>query len=304
MFFFSFFWAFFHSSLCPDVSFQCLWPPYGMGHLIIYPYHLPLLNTMLLLTSGFYVTASHHSFKQYFRLESLSTALNYYRRYTSEGLAGFSNTVTSIVKLKRIGQVSFFDGVNYMAGTIVLAIVFTAVQLYEYSTAQFAISDGVYGSTFYMMTGFHGLHVLVGTIFLIVCLIRIVSNFYVYKPSIGLDCSIWYWHFVDVVWIFLFICVYCWGNTLSPSEDYLYGGEYYFTAMEDPFSGFYLADYAYPAQYFFQDPATYVMEAVVRLHNYIMFYLIVILFIVLDLLLSSMYFQMLSSARYSGSFGE
>ena len=92
--------------------------------------------------------------------------------------------------------------------TVVLAIFFTGFQAYEYCHASFTISDSVYGSTFYMATGFHGFHVFVGTLFLSVCLYRLHLNHFTRQHHFGFEAAAWYWHFVDVVWLFLFVVVY------------------------------------------------------------------------------------------------
>jgi len=96
--------------------------------------------------------------------------------------------------------------------TILLAVLFTAVQVFEYLEAGFTISDSVYGSCFYMTTGFHGFHVFIGTCFLIVCTLRLINNHFTKEHHFGFEAAAWYWHFVDVVWLFLFIMVYWWGN--------------------------------------------------------------------------------------------
>jgi cytochrome c oxidase subunit 3 len=96
--------------------------------------------------------------------------------------------------------------------TIVLAVIFTGLQGYEYVTAPFTISDGVYGASFYMATGFHGFHVIVGTCFLTVCLGRLYLNHFTKEHHFGFEAAAWYWHFVDVVWLFLFITIYWWGS--------------------------------------------------------------------------------------------
>jgi len=173
-FFFSFFWAFFHSSLIPAIEIGGIWPPVGLRNLVIQPLDIPLLNTLILLLSGVTVTWAHHAIR--------------YRFYT--------------------------EAFNGLVLTIVLAFFFTSLQLYEYIEAEFTISDGIYGSVFYILTGFHGFHVIIGTIFLIVCTIRLWSFHFHDNQYVGLDCAIWYWHFVDVVWLFLFIFVYIWGNGL------------------------------------------------------------------------------------------
>jgi len=96
--------------------------------------------------------------------------------------------------------------------TILLAFSFTLLQLYEYLNASFSISDSVYGSTFFMLTGFHGFHVIVGTIFLVVCFFRFLNYHFTDSHHLGFEAAAWYWHFVDVVWLFLLISVYWWGN--------------------------------------------------------------------------------------------
>lgn len=170
MFFFSFFWGFFHFSISPSIWIGGVWPPKGI--LAIDPWSFPLLNTILLLTSGVYITIGHQSI--------------------------------------RLGQ---RDTTTYsILCTIEHGLIFSGIQYYEYISAPFSINDSVYGSIFYMTTGFHGLHVLVGTIFLIVCLFRHLDYHFYKKHHVGFVCAIWYWHFVDVVWIFLYLCVYIWGS--------------------------------------------------------------------------------------------
>jgi len=102
---------------------------------------------------------------------------------------------------------------NYgFLATIILAICFTACQFYEYLVSTFEISDGIYGTVFYFATGFHGFHVLIGTIFIFVSWIRFILNHFTAKHHIGFECAAWYWHFVDIVWLFLFISIYWWGS--------------------------------------------------------------------------------------------
>ena len=170
MFFFAFFWAFFHSSLAPTVEIGSIWPPEGIQP--FNPFDIPLLNTIILLTSGATVTWAHHA---------IVTGIRY------EGIFG-------------------------LIATIILALLFTALQAFEYKEASFDISDGIYGSTFYMATGFHGFHVIVGTIFLTVCLFRLIKYHFTRKHHFGFEAAAWYWHFVDVVWLFLYVTIYWWGS--------------------------------------------------------------------------------------------
>jgi len=92
--------------------------------------------------------------------------------------------------------------------TVFLAAIFTGFQAFEYVSAPFSISDGIFGSTFYLATGFHGFHVFVGTIFLVVCLIRLLSNHFTVEHHFGFEAAAFYWHFVDIVWLFLYVAVY------------------------------------------------------------------------------------------------
>ena len=182
MFFVAWFWAFFEGSLFADEAIQAsrveafggVWPPQGVE--VFDPWHLPLLNTLILLTSGTTVTWAHHAL------------LNNDRKGLIWGLAI----------------------------TVALGILFTCVQAYEYAHAAFAFhrdsGGNLYGSTFFMATGFHGFHVIVGTIFLIVCLFRAIAGHFTPQQHFGFEAAAWYWHFVDVVWLFLFACIYVWGS--------------------------------------------------------------------------------------------
>jgi len=170
MFFVAFFWAFFHSSFNPSLAIGGVWPPAFL--VILNPWKVPLLNTIILLSSGATVTWAHHAIV-------------------------WGNQEEAIYGL---------------SATIVLAIIFTALQGFEYITAPFSISDGIYGSTFYMATGFHGFHVFIGTCFLTVCLIRVFLLRFTRTHLFGFEAADWYWHFVDVVWLFLFITIYWWGS--------------------------------------------------------------------------------------------
>lgn len=169
-FFLSFFWAFFHSRLAPTIEIGARWPPVGIK--VFNPFQVPLLNTLVLLSSGVRVTWAHHALMR----------------------GDHSSRVKGLIT------------------TIVLGIYFTALQALEYYEARFRIADRVYGSVFFVATGFHGLHVLVGTTFLIVCLIRLIINKLRANHHFGFEAAAWYWHFVDVVWLFLYIWIYWWGN--------------------------------------------------------------------------------------------
>lgn len=170
LFFLAIFWAFFHSALSPNIEIGASWPPMGIE--AINPFELPLLNTVILLSSGVTVTYAHHS----------------------------------LIQGNRSGALY---GLFY---TIVLAIIFTGFQGVEYTVSSFTISDGVFGSCFYFGTGFHGLHVIIGTIFLLVGLWRVLAYHVTENHHLGLEAGILYWHFVDVVWLFLFLSVYYWGS--------------------------------------------------------------------------------------------
>nr|CCB84620.1 cytochrome c oxidase subunit III [Bahadzia jaraguensis] len=172
LFFFSFFWAFFHSSLNPTMEIGGTWPPTNITP--FNPMQIPLLNTAVLLASGVTVTWTHHAIT-----EKLHT-----------------------------------QAIQGLSLTIFLGVYFTALQAMEYYEAPFSIADSVYGSTFFVATGFHGLHVIIGSIFLSVSLFRLVNAHFSSHHHFGLEAAIWYWHFVDVVWLFLYISIYWWGSSI------------------------------------------------------------------------------------------
>lgn len=169
-FFISFFWAFFHRRLAPNIEIGAIWPPTRITP--FNPFQIPLLNTIILIRSGVSVTWAHHAI-----IENNNSQI-------TQGL--------------------FI--------TIILGIYFTILQAYEYLEAPFTIADRVYGSTFFIATGFHGLHVIIGTLFLLICLIRHLNNQFSRNHHFGFEAAAWYWHFVDVVWLFLYISIYWWGN--------------------------------------------------------------------------------------------
>jgi cytochrome c oxidase subunit 3 len=177
MFFVAWFWAYFDVALFPGDVEQFaraevtggVWPPASIA--TFDPWHLPLLNTLILLTSGTTVTWAHHA----------------------------------IIEGDRKGAK------QALWITVVLGLLFTLCQAYEYSHAAFNFSGNIYGATFFMATGFHGFHVIVGTIFLFICLMRLYKGDFTPQQHFGFEAAAWYWHFVDVVWLFLFAAIYVWG---------------------------------------------------------------------------------------------
>jgi heme/copper-type cytochrome/quinol oxidase subunit 3 len=170
MFFFAFFWSFFYFSFNPSLAVGGVWPPMYLTTLD--PFAVPLLNTVLLLTSGVSLTWSHHSIV----------------------LGAKGEAVVGLII------------------TLIYATAFSALQYYEYINAPFCMSDGVYGSIFYLTTGFHGFHVFVGSLFLGVCLYRLFADHFTRERHFGFEAAAWYWHFVDVVWLFLYLVFYLWGS--------------------------------------------------------------------------------------------
>jgi len=181
MFFVGWFWAWFDFSLFP-VAMSVTDGAVTLGETaatwppkgieVIDPFHFPLLNTLILLCSGTTVTWAHHE----------------------------------LIHGNR-------DGLKKgLWATVLLGILFTSIQAYEYLHAPFAFAGTNYGAAFYMATGFHGFHVLVGTIFLAVCLKRTYNGDFTPRQHFGFEAAAWYWHFVDVVWLFLFVAIYVWGG--------------------------------------------------------------------------------------------
>nr|YP_009003632.1 cytochrome c oxidase subunit III [Uraeotyphlus gansi]AGZ19117.1 cytochrome c oxidase subunit III [Uraeotyphlus gansi] len=142
------------------------------GVLPLDPFEVPLLNTAVLLASGVTVTWAHHSIMSANRKEAIQSLMF----------------------------------------TVLLGLYFTALQATEYYEAPFTISDGVYGSTFFVATGFHGLHVIIGSTFLAICLMRQALFHFTSDHHFGFEAAAWYWHFVDVVWLFLYVSIYWWGS--------------------------------------------------------------------------------------------
>jgi cytochrome c oxidase subunit III len=177
MFFVAWFWGYFEAALYSNDPIQFTrmellggaWPPKGIE--TFNPWELPLLNTLILLTSGTTVTWAHHA----------------------------------LIEGDRKGLK------NGLILTVILGVLFTMCQAYEYSHAAFGFKNHIYGATFFMATGFHGFHVLVGTIFLFICLLRAMKGHFKTEQHFGFEAAAWYWHFVDVVWLFLFAAIYVWG---------------------------------------------------------------------------------------------
>ncbi|MEM8740335.1 MAG: cytochrome c oxidase subunit 3 [Pseudomonadota bacterium] len=170
MFFVAWFWSFFKNALYPMDAVDNTWPPPGIE--TFDPWHLPLINTLILLLSGCAATWAHHALVH---------------GNDRKGL------------------------INGLIIAIGLGVLFTITQAYEYNHATFSFSGNVYGGNFFMATGFHGAHVIIGTIFLAVCLARALQGHFTQEKHIGFEAAAWYWHFVDVVWLFLFASIYIWG---------------------------------------------------------------------------------------------
>ena len=177
MFFVAFFWAFFSGALYPTEAIGFIWPP--ADEYVVNAFDLPFMMTMILLLSGCTVTWAHHA----------------------------------ILEDRKNDQV-----IQALLFTVLLGLGFLCFQVYEYSylvKQGVGFADSIYTSAFYMATGFHGFHVLVGTIFLFVCWRRAKKDHFTKEKHFGFEAAAWYWHFVDVVWLFLFVAVYWWGNMIG-----------------------------------------------------------------------------------------
>lgn len=205
MFFVGWFWAWFDFALFPAaiaVSGEhasvveilegavATFPPKGME--VLNAFHLPLLNTFILLLSGTTITWAHHGL------------IHNQRGGALKGLWGFIGVGENDVVKKGLWL------------TIILGLIFSSIQAYEYAHAPFVFGKSNYSSAFYMATGFHGFHVIVGTLFLMVNLLRAYQGDFTPRQHFGFEAAAWYWHFVDVVWLFLFVVVYVWGSAGAP----------------------------------------------------------------------------------------
>ncbi|OYZ14744.1 MAG: cytochrome c oxidase subunit 3 [Sphingomonadales bacterium 28-64-96] len=175
MFFVAWFWAYFNAALYPSMHEGIGGVWPPKGIELLDPFVFPLLNTLILLLSGTSVAWAHHAL------------IHDDRKGLKQGLWV----------------------------TIALGLIFTCVQAYEYYHAEYGMADSIYGAAFYMATGFHGFHVIVGTIFLMVCLARTYKGDFTSRQHFGFEAAAWYWHFVDVVWLFLFIAIYVWGSNFG-----------------------------------------------------------------------------------------
>lgn len=171
LFFFSFFWAYFHKCWGPQSELGFSWPPIDFGKIIIDPFSIPLLKTVVLLSSGGRVTWAHHSL---------------------------------------VNQ-RFDQAYIGLLITVLLGSYFLFLQGNEYFMRRFSIKRTVYGTVFFMLTGFHGFHVTIGTVLLLVCFLRHLRIHFSREQHVGFEASAWYWHFVDVVWLFLYFFIYWYG---------------------------------------------------------------------------------------------
>lgn len=172
MLFFPFFWSFFHGALSPSVAIGGVWPPVGIKDIeVLDPFMLPLVNTIVLLCSGVAIVGAHRAI-----------------------ISGYRSIV-----------------VNMMYLAISFGIFFSWLQFLEYGLTKFTINDSLYGSSFFMLTGLHGFHVIVGTTLLVISYVRAANYDFSTGHHIGFETAAWYWHFVDVVWLGVFALVYIWG---------------------------------------------------------------------------------------------
>jgi heme/copper-type cytochrome/quinol oxidase subunit 3 len=290
MFFFAFFWAYLHSSTNPSIEIGHVWPPVGQAELLINSTSLPFLNTLLLLTSGAVITFVHKISIMFFQIEEALINLKFKQIYktfqhsTKVKLNMLLHTIFSLNYIRHFTRLFINSG---LVITIVLASIFSIIQYNEYVDASLNIADGIYASCFYLMTGFHGVHVIVGTILIIIAFIQLSQAQSYYKALTGLECAIWYWHFVDVVWLFLYVLVY-----LITDEAYQHEAPFTLVArlqrlepFFDQFSYGCTADdvigFAVKNQKYFNIPASTAMNEIVWLHDFIMFFIIIIFFIIL-----------------------
>lgn len=173
IFFLRFFWAYFHRRISPNIEIGQIWPPLEIKS--FNPINVPLLNTIILVRSGFSITWSHHLLLEK-KLEKSKKALLI---------------------------------------TLILGIYFSILQSIEYQQSEFSLNDSSYGTIFFIATGFHGIHVLIGSTFILVNILNIKIIYFTKNHHIGFEIAAWYWHFVDVIWLFLYLSIYWWGVWLN-----------------------------------------------------------------------------------------
>nr|AJD22699.1 cytochrome c oxidase subunit III [Colletes gigas]QLI42500.1 cytochrome c oxidase subunit III [Colletes gigas] len=167
-FFISLFWTYFHSCISPNIEIGNMWPPKNI--MMFNPYDIPLLNSVILISSGFVITWSHNLL---------------------------------------LNNKLFYSKISLLI-TIILGIYFSMMQYLEYNEAKFCINDSIYGSIFYLLTGFHGMHVIIGIMFLLTCLFRMLMNHFSKIHHFHFESASWYWHFVDIIWLFVYMFIYWW----------------------------------------------------------------------------------------------
>lgn len=165
----SFFWIYFYYGLRPDIETGSVWPPFKITQIRFID--IPLLNTIILLISGFFITWAHYNLT----------------------INRFKNSIINLII------------------SILLGLYFLVIQGYEYINSRIRFNDSVFGNSFFILTGFHGLHVMIGLIFLVVIILQLIKKKFRFININGFEYSIWYWHFVDIVWLFLYLTVYWWG---------------------------------------------------------------------------------------------
>lgn len=170
MFFLRFFWAYFHERISPNIEIGQIWPPNKIKR--FNPVNVPLLNTLILISSGVSVTWSHHA----------------------------------IIKNKKS------QALKRLIVTCALGVYFSILQFIEYKQAEFRMNDSSYGSVFFLATGFHGIHVIIGSTFLLTTIVIIKTYSISKKHHTGFEMAAWYWHFVDIIWLFLYLSIYWWGK--------------------------------------------------------------------------------------------
>jgi len=168
MLFVSFFWCNFHYSFNPNIHMGVSWPPVQLTTKLIHHSNMPSLMNEILICSSITVSIAHY-----------------------------------FMNINDLNRCSIFLGL-----TIVLGVFFTAIQYIEYISSAISFSDGIFGSLLYLLTGFHGSHVLVGNLFLIVCFFRLRKFHFTKEHHIGFISAVYYWHFVDLIWLFVYYLQY------------------------------------------------------------------------------------------------